>query len=118
MILHREASRGWFFQSFAPLETLYKMRSAAQYSRDETEFALLQQTLAARCVTLDRVSFPYEIADDPTRPAPPLSWHLTPIDISRIQNTWNAYKNDKQAISRVISFLQSSQNPATPQDAK
>jgi hypothetical protein len=111
-------SRGWFFQSFAPLETLYKMRSAAQYSRDETEFALLQQTLAARCVKLDRVTFPYEIADDPTRPAPPLSWHLTPIDISRIQNTWNGYKDDKRAISKVISFLQSSQNATAQQEAK
>ena len=113
-------SRGWFFQSFAPLETLYKMRSAAQYSRDETEFALLQQTLAARCVQLDRVTFPYEKPNDPhaKRPSPPLSWHLTPAQIGDIQAIWNAYQQDNQAISRVISFLRGPENSALQPEAK
>jgi len=113
-------SRGWFFQSFAPLLTLYNMRSAAQYSRDETEFALLQQTLAARCVQLDRVVFPYELPNNPhaKRPTPPLSWHLTPAQIEDIQATWKAYQQDNQAISRVISFLRSSQNVAKQPEAK
>jgi patatin-like phospholipase len=113
-------SRGWFFQSFAPLETLYNMRSAAQYARDETEFELLQQTLAARCVQLDRVTFPYELPGNPNakRPAPPLSWHLTPAQIADIQTIWTAYQRDNQAISRVLSFLRSPQTTSPPQEAK
>jgi hypothetical protein len=113
-------SRGWFFQSFAPLETLYKMRSAAQYARDETEFAFLQQALAARCVQLDRVTFPYEIPNDPKaqRPTPPLSWHLTPAQIDDIQAIWKAYLQDNQAISRVISFLQNPQDSAPHPEVK
>lgn len=98
--------------------TLYNMRSAAQYSRDETEFAFLKQTLAARGVQLCRVTFPYEISNDPTHPAPPLSWHLTPADIRRIKDTWKGYQDNNQAISSVISFLRNSQNAAAPQEAK
>lgn len=111
-------SRGWFFQSLAPLLTLYNVRSAAQYSRDETEFALLQETLAARGVKLDRVAFPYEVANDPDHPAPPLSWHLTPADIRRIQDTWKWYQDDNQSISRVLSFLRNSQSGRAPMEAK
>jgi hypothetical protein len=113
-------SRGWFFQSFAPLETLYNMRSAAQYARDETEFELLQHTLAARCVQLDRVTFPYELPSNPNakRPTPPLSWHLAPAQIADIQRIWVAYQHDDQAISRVLSFLRSPQTTSAPQEAK
>jgi hypothetical protein len=104
-------NRGWFFQSFAPLETLYNMRSAAQYSRDETEFVLLQHTLAARGVVLDRVKFPYDIPNHPCRETtPPLSWHLTPIQIACIQATWRAYRQNDRAIPSVMSFLRSPQN--------
>jgi hypothetical protein len=113
-------SRGWFFQSFAPLTTLMKVRSAAQYSRDETEFALLQQTLAGRGVQLDRVKFPYELPNAPNakRPTPPLSWHLTPAQIDDIQKTWAAYLNDNRAISQVISFLQNAKSSASHQGTK
>ena len=113
-------NRGWFFQSFAPLLILYNVRSAAQYSRDETEFALLQQTLAARGVQLDRVAFPYELPNNPNakRPAPPLSWHLTPAQIEDIQAIWRAYQQDNRAISQVISFLRNSQNAAKQPEVK
>jgi len=87
-----KGSRGWFFQSFAPLETLYKMRSAAQYSRDETEYALLKEALHARGVQLDRVKFSYQIPKIPCQRTPtPLSWHLTQGQISCVKDTWNAY---------------------------
>jgi hypothetical protein len=104
------SSRGWFFQSFAPLLTLYNVRDAAQYSRAETELGLLKETLAARHVELLRVAFPYERPDKPNekRPMPPLSWHLTQAQIDDIQHTWDSYVRDKRAISQVISFLQSS----------
>jgi hypothetical protein len=104
-------SRGWFFQSFAPLSTLANMRSAAQYSRDETEFALLQETLRARGVLLDRVKFSYDIPNSPCQlTPPPLSWHLTPKQVSCIQATWGVYRQTGQEISSVMSFVRSPQS--------
>jgi hypothetical protein len=104
-----EGSRGWFFQSFAPLETLYKMRSAAQYSRDETEYALLKQALHARGVQLDRVKFSYQIPKIPCQNTPtPLSWHLTQGQISCVKDTWNAYGR-RPEISTVMAFVRSPQ---------
>jgi hypothetical protein len=109
-------NRGWFFQSFAPLVALDKMRSEAQYSRGETEIDLLQQALAARGITLTRVSFPYvclKNSGDPTAkcPAPPLSWRLSSQQVSEIRKAWEAYVKDGKRISDVIDFLQT---PAKP----
>jgi hypothetical protein len=102
------AGRGWFFQSFAPLETLYKMRSAAQFSRDETELALLQEALRARGVQLDRVKFSFDTPDIPCHKIPsPLSWHLTAEQISCIQDTWGIYQHSGHEISNVMSFVRS-----------
>jgi len=90
---------------------LDKMRSEAQYSRGETEIDLLQQALAARGITLTRVSFPYvclKNSGDPTAkcPAPPLSWRLSSQQVSEIRKAWEAYVKDGKRISDVIDFLQ------------
>jgi hypothetical protein len=109
-------NRGWFFQSFAPLETLNNMRSAAQYSRDETEFALLQEALRARGVQLDRAKFSYDIPKNPCPEMPtPLSWHLTAKQIGCIQDTWGVYQQTGQEISSVMSFLRSGSFTALPE---
>jgi hypothetical protein len=102
------AGRGWFFQSFAPIETLYKMRSAAQFSRDETELTLLQEALRARGVQLERIKFSFDTPDIPCQKTPsPLSWHLTAEQISCIQNTWGIYQHSGHEISNVMSFVRS-----------
>jgi hypothetical protein len=112
-------ARGWFFQSFAPLETLGRMRSAAQYSRDETEFALLQEALRARGVQLDRIKFLYEIPKMACQATPtPLSWHLTSAQINCIQKTWGVYQDTRPEVSSVMSFVRSPHGFSTPPEVK
>ena len=112
-------NRGWFFQSLAPLETLYNMRYAAQYSRDETEFALLQHTLAARGVVLDRVKFSYDTPKNPCPEIPtPLSWHLTSKQVNCVRDTWGVYQQTGQEISSVMAFVRSPRSFTSPPEVK
>jgi hypothetical protein len=109
--------RGWFFQAFAPLMTLLKMRDAAQASRNQTELELLKENLEARPETsgvkLTVVQFPYQKPRKPgCEPKPgehppeqPLSWHLTKANVDDIDATWKAYVCEGTAIGRVRQFL-------------
>ena len=109
--------RGWFFQAFAPILTLYKMRDAAQASRNVIELGLLKEALAERAedkrIDIQVATFPYvKPENEHCKPKPgdvapqePLSWHLTKANIEDIQDTWRAYVCEGTEIGKVKAFL-------------
>jgi hypothetical protein len=109
--------RGWFFQAFAPILTLYKMRDAAQASRNVIELGLLKEALAAReenkRIDVQVATFSYiKPANERCKPqasgvapAEPLSWHLTKANIEDIHDTWKAYVCEGTEIGKVKAFL-------------
>jgi hypothetical protein len=113
-----KGSRGWFFQAFAPITTLVKMRDAAQASRNQIELDLLTDNLKRRsdahAVQISQVQFPYKKPDtrcgEPRKsrtdpPEQPLSWHLTPANIDDIRDTWKQYVCTGKEIADIKSFL-------------
>jgi hypothetical protein len=107
------SSRGWFFQAFAPVQTLLRMRDAAQLSRNATELRLLTDVLRGRGVELTVAQFPYNKPDrngcdasvHHKEPDQPLSWHLTPAEIDDIRDTWCSYARDENETRKVMAFL-------------
>jgi hypothetical protein len=74
-------TRGWFFQAFAPISTLLSVRSAGQVAHNNIELELLQQKWSAR-VPIHTAKFEFG------NPDPPLSWHLTPLEVADIRRAW------------------------------
>jgi len=77
----RVATRGWFYQAFAPLTTMLSVWGAGQVSHNETEYGLLQRAWKGR-VELRSVVLEFPGAD------PPLSWHLTAGQKQAILDAW------------------------------
>src|SRR5262249_53888086 len=74
-------TRGWFFQAFAPIATLISVRSAGQVAHNNIELELLQQKWSTK-VPIHTVTFEFG------NPDPPLSWHLTPLEVEDIRRAW------------------------------
>lgn len=74
--------RGWFYQLFAPFQTLLSVRTLAQRTRNHTELRLLQEALQARGVELTYAEFTFPF------PGEPLSWHLSRPEIDQIEAAW------------------------------
>lgn len=75
--------RGWFYQAFAPIDTMLSVWGAGQVSHNETQYGLLQRAwrgkVELRSVVLE---FP---GDDP-----PLSWHLTAAQKQATLDAWES----------------------------
>jgi hypothetical protein len=78
----RAKGRGWFYQAFAPLQTLLAVWTAGQVAHNDIELELLQQKWADKDVPIHSVTFEFH------NPDAPLSWHLTPTDVSEIKRAW------------------------------
>lgn len=78
----RAKGRGWFYQAFAPLQTLLSVRTAGQVAHNDIELELLQQKWAAK-VPIHTVTFEFQ------NPDAPLSWHLTPTEVHEIKRAWH-----------------------------
>ncbi|MFN7948982.1 MAG: patatin-like phospholipase family protein [Blastocatellia bacterium] len=74
-------SRGWFYQSFAPLSALQHVRTAGQLSHSEVELDLLQRAWNTNCRNI--AVLPFEFPD-----AGPLSWHLTGQQQQNLRDKW------------------------------
>lgn len=104
-------SRGWFFQSFAPVETLLKMRDAAQFSRNQAEVALLKDVLCFQKVQVELVQFPYpkldrnDVAPGERVTDPPVSWHMTQSDKNDVRASWNHYLHEGGQLAQIRAFL-------------
>jgi hypothetical protein len=90
-------TRGWFYQAIAPLSTLAAVRTAGQIAHNQIELELLRQKWAAKNVTIESVTFEF------SNQKAPLSWHLTPEEVTAIGNEWASRMGSCRR--RVRSFL-------------
>src|SRR5262249_51842989 len=72
--LKEKSRRGWLFQSYAPLATMFHVRTAGQFAHNEDEFRLLQKAKKAAGLSIYTSVFQFCGKD------PPLTWHLTPLE--------------------------------------
>lgn len=93
----RAQGRDWFYQVFAPLQTLIAVRDAGQVAHNNIELELLQ---AKWSPTLPVHSVTFEFCN----PDVPLSWHLTPSEIDEIRQAWNngSMKACKQLVENFL----------------
>jgi len=90
-------TRGWFFQAFAPISTLLSVRSAGQVAHNNIELELLQQKWSAR-VPIHTAKFEFG------NPDPPLSWHLTPLEVKAIRDAWqNDMADCRETVGEFLS---------------
>jgi len=116
-------SKGWFYQSYAPLNALMSVRTTAQLVRDREELELLRHKwLAKGNVRIDEAEFVF-----PGKSAP-MSWELTAQQENEIQDQWKTTLSDPTNgnLQAVLSFcrLHGSQSPdasvapAVPQEQR
>ncbi len=102
------SSRGWFFQTYAPLAALFAVRTAGQRSHNQVELKLLQEKWAGKVKILPSAIFEFGSRPDgsrrPNLPPPPLSWHLTALQQETIESEWNDQKGGSEWI-KVRNFL-------------
>jgi hypothetical protein len=85
--------RGWFYQLYAPIETMFHARSCGQIAHNDVELPLLAQVWGARGVEITTATFRFEPKDP--KHLPPLSWHLTNRQRNAIEESWNAPHQEK-----------------------
>jgi hypothetical protein len=79
----RDRVRGWFYQAYAPLETMLNVRTSAQLTHNDEELELLRRAYAGR-VAIDSAVFQF------CGEGAPLSWHLTTPQKHAIDTEWRA----------------------------
>jgi len=87
-----KGQRGTFFQLWAPLLTLFTVRSTGHEAAAQRELALFQEACKCQGIDFDWITFQYQ-GINPANPTaapetPPLSWHLTPEQKQAIDNNW------------------------------
>jgi hypothetical protein len=90
----------WFYQLWAPLGTILKVRSEGAVIRDDTEGKELIEVLASRGYETTQITVRYQPATAseelgtkagaPCPENPPLSWHLTLLEQRCIGAGWSA----------------------------
>jgi hypothetical protein len=75
--------KGWFYQSYAPIDALLSVRTTAQLVRDRDELELLEKKWDA----LDDVKIKFATFEFPGKDAP-LSWQLTAQQTKMIEFQW------------------------------
>ena len=90
-------NRGWFFQSYAPLDALLSVRNTAQLVRDREALELFAQRWAKRPeqgVMSDRVHFAgFQFTGNNA----PLSWSMNQRQKDEITKRWNGVTSDTSA---------------------
>jgi len=98
-------SRGWPFQSYAPISAMMNVRDVGQLSRNEEERDLFSRLGAACNIEIKNAVFEYPPEDAP------LSWHLSPNDQKKIENIWES-PDTASARAAVRQFLAAPAPPA------
>ena len=107
-----EASPRPYYQSLAPLLTLLNVRNTGQLSRNDAELEIFINYWKTKGVNVETVTFEFQRGDED---APPLSWHLSELQKTRINEAWNVIANrqDKtKAWDRFAGFITANNNPA------
>jgi len=74
---------GWFYQAWAPVESVLQVRTTAQRSHNDDELDRLSALWCERGVRIETATFEFPQDDAP------LSWHLTGLDKARLDAEWN-----------------------------
>jgi predicted acylesterase/phospholipase RssA len=82
------STKGWFYQSYAPVDALLSVRTTAQLVRDRDELELLQKKWAA----VDDVRMKFATFEFAGKEAP-LSWQLTAQQTKMIEFQWQNIVN-------------------------
>ena len=88
--LQARPKEGWLYQTHAPLDTLFSVRSAGQYAHNQQEFELLKQAKKADGITIYSSVFQF------CATTAPVSWHLETKDVQALNSQWNTAQIDVQ----------------------
>jgi hypothetical protein len=94
---------GWFYQLYAPLETMVHARSCGQLAHNDIEFDLLRKVCHRNGIDVDTAIFQFQA--EPGIGSPPLSWHLTKRQKDMIDRVWEQV--GPQGCIKLQTFLQS-----------
>jgi hypothetical protein len=100
--LHPNRRHGWFYQLYAPLETMIHARSCGQLAHNDIEFDLLTKVCRQNQVEVETAIFQFR--PEAGAELPPLSWHLTNRQKQTIARVWN--RTGPQGCEKVREFLQ------------
>ena len=89
---------GWFYQAWAPIESVLQVRTTGQRSHNDEELARLTDLWCEKGVRVDTVTFEYPLENAP------LSWHLTGLDKRRLDEEW-ARQSTGPEVERLRQFL-------------
>ena len=93
-------SRGWLFQTIAPLLALKTVRDTGQLSHDATEMRLLQgATCTGGVVQVQTVDFEYPVSEAP------MSWYLDKKQKASISLKWDQRYSGSAEVCAVRLFL-------------
>jgi len=85
-------TRGWFYQLYAPLETMLNARGCGQLAHNDIEFDLLKQVCADHNIDVESAVFQFTVARELGHP--PLSWHLSNLQKKAIDDGWESVGPD------------------------
>lgn len=91
-------NKGWFFQTYAPVNALLSVRTTGQWVRDREELALFIDRWRWRCCGSVRI----RVANFPFRGHnPPLSWSMNRKQKAEISDEWQklVLRNDPDLLS-------------------
>ena len=90
-------SHGHLWQLLAPVDLLYNARTYSQRNRDDLEVSLFrnrfEEIYGLRPEQFARLTLRYRPTGE-CEQAPPLSWHLTPVEKNCVAASWQALLSD------------------------
>jgi hypothetical protein len=89
---------GWFYQAWAPVESVLQVRTTGQRSHNDDELERLVELWCHKGVRIDSATFEFPRDDAP------LSWHLTGVDKRRLDDEW-ARQAGGSGVAAVRDFL-------------
>lgn len=84
-LVPKPENKGWFYQTYAPLDALFNVRTNQQRVRDQYELARFGERWSCRGVHLQYATFEFSASDAP------LSWAMNPDQKNAIENAWSKY---------------------------
>jgi len=100
-----EQRRGWFYQLWAPLQTMFAVRSCGQLAHLDLEWRLLQQVCDAKGMELETAILQFPLTKQNIEKEPPLSWHMTELQKQAIEDAWNEIASQDE-VQKVMAFLE------------
>ncbi len=105
-----DRKHGWFYQLYAPFETMIHARSCGQLAHNDIEFDLLTKVCGQNGIEVETAVFQFKAEDG--MESPPLSWHLTRKQKNTIDRVWDQV--GPQGSAKVRAFLEKTKVTTSP----